>query len=102
MIDLVSPEELYVRLKNNSVCLIDVREKDEYDKSHLEGSILIPLSTFEITSIPLQEKPYVVYCRSGFRSAHVCLLLKQSGKFQKVYNLQGGLVNWQAQGFANH
>jgi rhodanese-related sulfurtransferase len=41
-----------------------------------------------------KEKPVYVYCRSGKRSARAAEILKEMG-FTKVYDLQGGIMEWQ-------
>jgi len=41
-----------------------------------------------------REKPVVVVCRSGARSANACALLGKQG-FAEVYNLAGGMIAWQ-------
>ena len=46
-----------------------------------------------------KEKPIVVVCRSGARSAQASLLLGKAG-FDKVANLSGGMLRWRAQRFA--
>lgn len=43
------------------------------------------------------SRSILVFCRTGRRSVRVCTLLKNAG-FQKVFNLDGGLLAWQAAG----
>jgi rhodanese-related sulfurtransferase len=40
---------------------------------------------------------FVVYCRSGVRSAQVCGFLRQQG-YKEVYNLKGGIIDWYQNG----
>lgn len=99
MIDLISCDTLNDLRISQNVFLIDVREPLEFQHAHIEGACLLPLSTFEVSLVPTQNKPIVVYCRSGARSAHVCELLKSSSQFKEVYNLEGGILRWQNQGY---
>jgi rhodanese-related sulfurtransferase len=94
MIDTISPSTLYERLKKEEICLIDVREKDEYDVAHINPCTLIPLSSFNISQLPQSEKPYVIYCRSGKRSSYITGLIKNLNSSLTVYNLEGGILDW--------
>lgn len=75
--------------------LIDVRSPQEYDANHIEGAINIPLPDVKdkLDEIGKMQKPLVVYCLSGGRSAAAVSLLKQSG-IEEVYN-GGGIGDLQ-------
>lgn len=77
--------------------LLDVRQPDEYNAGHIEGSVLIPLSTLEtrLAEVP-KDKPVVVYCRSGRRSSAALNILMRHG-FTNARNLNGGFIGWEAQ-----
>jgi sulfur dioxygenase len=84
------------------VQIVDVREPDEFNGplGHVQGAKLIPLGSLGAEMKALtQEKPIVVVCRSGARSAQATLLLGKAG-FDKVANLAGGMLRWRAQRFA--
>lgn len=73
--------------------LIDVREDFEYEVSNLGGE-LIPLGGVLIESNKIDKnKPVIVMCRSGRRSAVAIAQLEQKG-FTNLYNLKGGIVAW--------
>ncbi len=77
------------------VLLIDVREKFEKDLVDIGGS-LIPLGQLSERVSELEshkEKPVIIYCRSGARSAEACRILMSNG-FQDVKNLKGGILKW--------
>lgn len=83
----------WMKTDPNAVQLIDVREPFEWAICHIGGD-LIPLSTLETQLMRLQkDKVTVVYCKSGFRSAHACQLLLDAG-FSRVANLEGGIIGW--------
>ena len=74
--------------------LIDVREDFEYEMSNLGGT-LIPLAGILIESDKIaKDKPVIVQCRSGKRSAIAIMQLEDKG-FTNLYNLKGGILAWQ-------
>jgi sulfur-carrier protein adenylyltransferase/sulfurtransferase len=77
--------------------LIDVREVFEYEIARIDGAKLIPLGQIAERADELpRERPIVVHCHSGQRSAQAVRLLQQRG-FDKVYNLEGGIDAWSDQ-----
>jgi adenylyltransferase/sulfurtransferase len=74
--------------------LIDVREPYEFDICRLPLSTLIPMSRIagQLDRIP-RDKPVVLYCHHGMRSAQVIRYLQQQG-FSNLYNLSGGIESW--------
>ncbi len=76
--------------------LIDVREPVEWDIVHIEGAELVPkgdiLSGAGLAKIP-QDRPTVLYCKTGIRSAEALAALKRAG-FADATHLQGGVTAW--------
>lgn len=73
--------------------LIDVRETFEYEVSNLNGEN-IPLSGIVIESDKIAtDKPVIIHCRSGKRSAAAIQQLQNLG-FDNLYNLEGGILAW--------
>lgn len=73
--------------------LIDVREDFEYETSNLGGQ-LIPLGGILIEAGKIsKDKPVVIMCRSGKRSAAAIAQLEQMG-YTNLANLQGGILAW--------
>jgi rhodanese-related sulfurtransferase len=73
--------------------LIDVREEFEYEVSNLNG-ILIPLGGILIEADKIaKDRPVIVHCRSGARSAAAIMQLEAQG-FTNLYNLKGGIIAW--------
>ncbi|WP_018130803.1 rhodanese-like domain-containing protein [Effusibacillus pohliae] len=82
---------------NGQLVILDVRQPEEYRDGHVPGAVLIPLGELEGRLAELdKEKPYLVICRSGRRSVMACQLLRQHG-FDKLFNLQGGMLGWTGQ-----
>ena len=76
--------------------LIDVREPFEYEVSNLGGEN-IPLSGIMIESDKIAtDKPVIVQCRSGKRSAAAIMQFQTLG-FDNLYNLEGGILAWKEQ-----
>lgn len=81
-------------LISQGVTVVDVRTKDEYSTGHISGAKSIPLDELSGKLSELdQEKPYLIVCLSGSRSAQAVKLLKSKG-FGKVYNLRSGMLSW--------
>jgi len=82
------------------VTLLDVRSTEEFGGAdgHVRGSLLIPLPELEarLGEIPT-DRPVVVLCHSGSRSALATQQLIKAGLSQ-VANLHGGLRAWTAEG----
>lgn len=93
----LTAEQLAVRLgSGEAIQLIDVREKYEWDEGHIEGALLIPQAEFydgRAQAKISNDKPIVLYCHLGIRSAHALSALKQSG-YEQVSHLLGGIVSW--------
>lgn len=74
--------------------LIDIRDLEDYEVSHIKGAIYVPLQ--KIVSTPYQvmtkNKKYVLYCDKGSISKKVCNILNSQG--YQVYNLSGGYEKW--------
>src|SRR5881296_1948543 len=94
----ISPQELKRRIDAGEPFeLIDVREPFESEIARIDGAKLIPLGEITERLDELnRERPIVVHCHSGTRSAQAARLLQQRG-FGNVYNLEGGIDAWSDQ-----
>jgi rhodanese-related sulfurtransferase len=74
--------------------LIDVREPQEFEAVRAEGAILLPLSTFmsRFRDLP-KDRPLLMICASGSRSAQATAFLLGSG-WTDVANIDGGTSAW--------
>lgn len=90
---------LHARLAKNDVVLIDVREPDEYRAAYIDGSVLIPMGQCHPSVMPCNPgKDIVFHCRRGGRSMRVCEAYAQAYPDRTIYNLEGGMDEWLAQG----
>lgn len=77
--------------------LIDVRETFEYEMSNLNG-LNIPLAGLLLEADQIsKDKPVIMQCRSGARSAAAVNQLEQQLGFTNLYNLKGGILAWKAE-----
>jgi hydroxyacylglutathione hydrolase len=98
----ISAEELRRELSGEpeSIQIVDVRRKPEWDQGHIPGALHKPLDhVTEMLGDLDREKPIVVHCKGGYRSAIACSLLQRAG-FENVTNLIGGFDAWQTTGVA--
>lgn len=74
--------------------LLDVRTEGEFASGHLEGALNIPVQDLSasLKKVGPKEKPVVVYCASGARSAMAARVLKANG-WRTVRNL-GAMSRW--------
>lgn len=97
----ISPQDYQSDFLANSSdhVLIDVRTPGEFADGYIEGAINLNVETLEsnLDQIP-RDKPVVLYCRSGNRSAVAADILESAG-FTEIYDL-GGIIDWAAAGYA--
>lgn len=90
----ITVEELKAKIDDQEdFQLIDVREEFEYETSNINGEN-IPLANIilEMDKIA-KDKPVIIHCRSGKRSAQAIMLLEREG-YVNLTNLQGGILAW--------
>lgn len=93
----ITVQELKQKIENKEdFQLIDVREPFEYEMSNLDGEN-IPLAGIVIEASKVsKDKPVIMQCRSGARSAAAVMQLEQLG-YTNLYNLKGGIIAWAAE-----
>jgi adenylyltransferase/sulfurtransferase len=94
-VPVISVQELKRKIDASEAFeLIDVREPFEFEIAQIDGAKLIPLGEIAERAEELQrQRPIIVHCHSGRRSAQAVQLLRQRG-FTNVYNLEGGIDAW--------
>lgn len=91
-------DEFEKMLSQDDVQLIDVRTPEEFSHGHLKDAL-----NYDVNSNAFQDqvsrlsknKVVLVYCLSGGRSASAAEQMASMG-FQKIYNMQGGIMKWNA------
>jgi len=85
--------------ENPDLIVLDVRTRAEYEISHLQNAILIPVSELPNRLAELdKDKKILVYCKTGIRSAIASEILVNNG-FGSVYNMIGGIDAWIKAGY---
>lgn len=95
--ETITVDELKKKIDSNEdFQLVDVRETFEYETSNLNG-VNIPLANVLLEKDKIvKDKPVVVHCRSGKRSAQAIKLLEGQG-YTNLANLEGGILAWKDQ-----
>lgn len=94
-ISILNTEEITIDVYNKAkktFNLLDVRTDMERDKFHI-GGIHVPLDELvdRLDEVP-NDKPILVYCKSGMRSKSAIQILQENGIKNKLLNLKGGLL----------
>lgn len=84
---------IHRELVRNGALLLDVRTAEEFAEAHVPGARNIPVQELpaRIAEVGEKNRPVVVYCRSGARSARAASMLKAAG--YEVHDF-GGIHNW--------
>ena len=83
--------EIAERHQAGEVVLVDVREPSEFAAGHIEGAVLVPLSSFDPAALP--QGQLVLYCAVGRRSAVAAESCRKAG-VPVLGHLGGGLQEW--------
>lgn len=99
IVEDVPIDELKQGLADGTILLVDVREANEWDASHIPGASFNPLSAFDPAALPKQEgKRVVLHCRSGKRSATALGLAQAAGRTDVRAHFGGGMLEWVGNG----
>lgn len=101
-IKTISVHELKNRMAQNSeLCLIDVREQEEWQSIRMPKAIHIPkdiiASNIHALS-PDKDNPLFLYCKGGVRSLYAAQYLIDMG-YTEVYSIDGGIMEWARHGY---
>ncbi len=94
----LSPAEVNARLVAGQAVLVDIREADEFARSHVAGALSRPLSLWEQAHLSIAPGGDVIFtCRSGARTSGACdrLAARVEGS---AYVLDGGIDGWARSG----
>jgi len=96
----VSTTQATHMINREEALVVDVREPNEFAAGHVLGAKNMPLARVDASGADLakrKERPVIVYCDGGERSAKALAALKKHG-FTRVANLSGGIAAWQQAG----
>lgn len=94
----LTPAEVHARMTRGGVVLVDIREADEFARSHIAGAVSQPLSGWEQAHLAIDPAADVIFtCRSGVRTAGACerLAARVTGE---AFVLAGGIDGWSRAG----
>jgi len=94
-------ELIQKRAGNAGLVILDVRTPEEFAEGHISGAANVNLLglDFESRLNALDRgKTYLVYCRTGNRSAKAIQTMERLG-FRSAYHMVEGIVGWQKKGF---
>ncbi len=98
-INEITPDELRLWLsENKTMTVVDVREESEVAQGTIPGAVPISRGVLELKlhgTVTDQNKPLVLYCGGGNRSALAADVAQQMG-YSDVYSLAGGWKGWNA------
>lgn len=79
--------------------VLDARSQAEYAVSHIETAVRIDPLTEDLAAVATasKDRPIVVYCAVGYRSAKLAQKLDKAG-MKCIYNLSGGIFQWANEG----
>ena len=94
----VDPREVKDMLaRPEKLLFVDVRERWEYDTSHIEGSVLIPLREIPANLARLEAAgELVLFCHHGMRSLDAAAWLRSQG-VEGARSMAGGIDRWSAE-----
>lgn len=97
---VVNPTVFEQKMTEEGIRLIDARTPEEFEEKHianaLNANILGEDFDQKVASLD-KNKPVMVYCKSGVRSANAAAKLKAMG-FTTIIDLDGGITQWIAEG----
>ena len=98
--DALSAAQATLKMNREDAAVVDVRDQNEFVQGHIAGATNIPLAQLDKRIGDLEKfkgRPVILCCQSGARSNTALGKLKKAG-FDQVFNLAGGLVEWEKAG----
>lgn len=93
----VSPAFAEQKLNKKKLVVLDVRTTQEFNEGHLPNAVHIDVmdsvAFVQQVSKLKKGKTYLVYCKSGRRSAKAASIMEQQG-FRHIWNMEGGITAW--------
>lgn len=98
----IDVHELKTKMESQpDLCLIDVREAEEWQDMRIPGALHIPKDQITVTiqtKVADPEHPVYLHCRSGMRSLYAAQCMLDLG-YQQVYSVDGGIMEWAISGY---
>lgn len=95
----ITHQELTLMVNRQDAKVVDVRSSDEFRKGHIVDALNVTLADIKNNQVSALEKfkgnPIILVCNAGMTSSQAAQLLSKHG-FENLYNLKGGMGEWQA------
>ncbi|GAB4349105.1 MAG: FAD-dependent oxidoreductase [Candidatus Abyssubacteria bacterium] len=91
----ISPIKVKEKIdRGDDFVFLDVRNQNEYDEVHIEGTVLIPLGQLKerLAELP-KDKEIIPFCKISLRGYEACKILDAAG-FRDTKFMDGGVVTW--------
>jgi rhodanese-related sulfurtransferase len=98
-VPLISADSLARAMEKPGLHLLDIRSREEFEVSHIEGAHCIDYEQFksrDVAYIP-KDAQVVLYCSVGYRSERIGERMQEMG-YEDVKNLYGGIFQWKNEG----
>lgn len=95
-VKVTSDQAKKIIAEEKGLLILDTRTQEEFNAGHIEGAILIPYNKLARRLDKLdgyEDKPILVYCRTGSRSVVAVNILIDNG-FNKIYHMSRGYSKW--------
>ena len=96
----ISPTDAAAKARSSDAVIVDVRERDEFDVSHIPDAVHMSRGTIELDvedKFPDRNTTIICHCGGGGRSALAAESLQKMG-YKNVRSMAGGLRAWKAAG----
>lgn len=96
----ISVEELRMKQLDHDIIIVDAREYEEFEISHLKSAKYVGYRDFNLDSLKAipKDAEIAVYCSIGIRSEDIAQKMKKAG-YEKVVNVYGGIFQWKNKGY---
>jgi rhodanese-related sulfurtransferase len=96
----ISSQKFSKLMKKKKTVVLDVRTQEEYRSGFISDAVnynvLDSIGFVNKLSSLDKKKKYLLYCKSGRRSAKALTMMKNNG-FKKVFHLNGGVTDWKGE-----
>lgn len=92
----ISPQSVGLLVTNENAKVIDLRDAKDFKEGHISGSTNVPFARFkdEVEALKKANQPLILVCKMGSTAGHAVQQLHTNN----AYRLDGGIMNWKAQG----
>ncbi len=97
MVNHITPTEAHALIESGNTLILDVREKDAYDKGHLPNAISVPIGKLDERMAEFEAQKaeeIIVYCNEGSKRGPRATSMLNNAGYPGAKNLSGGIEAW--------